>query len=211
MSDIPRKLDSFYQRVSEKPFFDAKKGLYRLFASSCLVLTGFVLLILNIIYKDTCWRLSLLNTGTIATGMSSVVIYIAAGFFNSKLISTVEVVYIFLTLVFSFIMFIWNIVWLAQFSEGCLVIRSGQFVFAINVIQTILQGLIIICLPCIMFLSFIQFIEILGFSWRKRFDRQIPKVNQMADAVFFDNNDFTDSEALDSVIEMPRNNELVSK
>jgi MFS family permease len=150
---------AFYERVSERPFFDIYRGLYRLSAFGCGILLTITFSILNIIFKEHCFHLGVMNLLFQTFVLSGLIIFTISGFFYSRIISIIAVCYV-----------------------------------LINVIHLILMSIAIVCCPCILFLCFVTIAEISGFQWRKRFDAKIPKLNQNADPVFFDTNDFTESE-----------------
>jgi hypothetical protein len=185
---------AFYERVSERPFFDIYRGLYRLSAFGCGILLTITFSILNIIFKEHCFHLGVMNLLFQTFVLSGLIIFTISGFFYSRIISIIAVCYVLMSFFTTIVLYIWNIVWMIQWGGTCFGYTSSKFIFGINVIHLILMSIAIVCCPCILFLCFVTIAEISGFQWRKRFDAKIPKLNQNADPVFFDTNDFTESE-----------------
>lgn len=185
------KKTSFFQRQSERPWFDIYKGLYRSVTIIYFILPLIVLYILNCIYLPYCAKLGILNLFLMSFLLFGFFLLFLLGFFNSKIVSLVEILYIYFFIIISLAFIIWDSIYLS--TTNCQ--REAPwsiFIFVLNILNMTFAAFNIICCPCITFTSLFQITQNFGF-WKNTVIEQVPQINRNSEpTVFYDQTDISE-------------------
>lgn len=210
----PMKKTSYFQRQQERPWFDLYKGIYRSATIIYFTLPVLVLYILNCIFLPFCSRLGILNLFLMSFLLFGFFLLFSLGFFNSKIVSLVEILYVYFFILISLAFIIWNSIYLS--TTNCH--REAPwsvFIFSLNILNMIFACFNIICCPCITFTSLFQLAQNFGFWSTKGID-SVPQVNRNSEpTVFYDQTDMSELSEMPTPLpgkkgdEIGRNEELL--